>query len=57
MAALEFTLPRNPLQHEAGRSLMGARLLGVVRWISRAVGVPLAYLAPHLNVWIRRQGR
>jgi SAM-dependent methyltransferase len=54
MAILEFTLPRNPLQNPASRSRMGERLLRVARAFARATGVPLAYLAPHLNVWIRR---
>lgn len=54
MAELEFTQPRNPLQNPARRSSMGGRLLGLARGLSRLAGVPLAYLAPHLNVWIRR---
>ncbi len=57
MAALEFTLPRNPLQNTASRSRTGERLLRLVRAAARATGVPLAYLAPHLNVWIRRAPR
>ena len=54
MAELEFTQPRNPLQNPARRSRMGERLLRFARGLSRATGIPLAYLAPHLNVWIRR---
>jgi ubiquinone/menaquinone biosynthesis C-methylase UbiE len=55
MAALEFTLPRNPLQNPAAHSRMGERLLHVARPLARATGMPLAWLAPHLNAWIVRR--
>jgi SAM-dependent methyltransferase len=55
MAALEFTLPRNPLQNPAARSRAGERLLRLARPIARATGQPLAWLAPHLNAWIVRR--
>ena len=56
MAALEFTLPRNPLQNPTGRSSGGARLLRFAQRLAALARVPLAYLAPHLNLWIRRVG-
>ena len=56
MARLEFTQPRNPLQNPAPRSRRGERLLAAARAIAAATGLPLAWLAPHLNVWIRRSG-
>lgn len=55
MAALEFTTPRNPLQNPAARSRMGGRLLRLARPLARATGVPLAWLAPHLNAWVVRR--
>src|SRR5262245_8090892 len=54
MAELEFVLPRNPLQNPAARSPAGEKLLAIARTVARATRVPLAYLAPHLNLWIRR---
>ena len=54
MAALEFTLPRNPLQNPTARSSAGARLLRIARRIAAGARIPLAWLAPHLNLWIRR---
>ncbi len=54
LAELEFTTPRNPLQNASNRSRMGSALCSVVRSISRFTGQPLAYLAPHLNVVIRK---
>ena len=55
MAALEFTLPRNPLQNPSARSRMGERLLRLALPLARATGVPLAWLAPHLNAWVVRR--
>jgi SAM-dependent methyltransferase len=54
MAALEFTLPRNPLQNPTARSSAGARLLALFRRLAAIAHVPLAWVAPHLNLWIRR---
>ena len=56
MARLEFTQPRNPLQNPAVRSALGQRLLRAARALAATTRIPLAYLAPHLNVWIRRAG-
>lgn len=56
MARLEFTQPRNPLQNPVARSALGRRLLGAARAVATTTGLPLAWLAPHLNVWIRRAG-
>jgi SAM-dependent methyltransferase len=56
MARLEFLQPRNPLQNPVTRSRAGERLYRVARAVAGATGVPLAWLAPHLNAWIRRSG-
>jgi SAM-dependent methyltransferase len=54
LAELEFTLPRNPLQNAAHRSGAGALLCSLVRAVAGFTGQPLAFLAPHLNLVIRK---
>ena len=50
LTALEFTLPRNPLEASPRRARAGVVLWLIVRVAARILGVQPAHLAPHLNL-------